>query len=90
MPLPEVLVAEFRMAFTASWMAEVTLELVELEEVDCPRSSLSDSVELLPKLDRSELIELVLIPLFLLGASAARGAGARAGYTSLSATLEFP
>ena len=43
---------------------------VELEELDSPRSWLSDSVvELLPKLDRSELIELVLIPLLLLCAS---------------------
>ena len=56
------------MAFTASWIADVVLELVELEELcDSPRSSLSDSVvELLSKRDRSELIELVLIPLLLL------------------------
>jgi hypothetical protein len=53
------------MAFTASWIASLELELVELEELDCPRSWLSDSVELLPKLDRSELMELVLIPLLL-------------------------
>jgi hypothetical protein len=65
MPLPEVWVAEFRMAFTASWSADGILELVELEELVCPRSWLNDSVELLPKLDRSELIELVLIPLLL-------------------------
>jgi len=58
MPLPEVLVAEFRMAFTA-----FLLELVELDpdELDCPKSWLNDSVEELPKLDRSELTELVLI-----------------------------
>jgi hypothetical protein len=72
MPLPEVLVAEFRMAFTASWIAEFSLELVELEVVDSPRSSLSGSLVVFPKLERSEAIELVLIPL-LLCASAARG-----------------
>ena len=46
MPLPEVLVAEFRMAFTASWIASFELEFVEveLEELDSPRSWLSDSV----------------------------------------------
>jgi hypothetical protein len=75
MPLPEVLVAEFRMAFTASWIADVVLELEELEELVSPRSSLSDSVvEPFSKLDRSELIELVLIPL-LLCAWTARGSG---------------
>ena len=63
MPLPEVLVAEFRMAFTAFWIASELLELVELDpdELDCPKSWLNDSVEELPKLDRSELTELVLI-----------------------------
>jgi len=60
------------MAFTASWIADEVLELVEVEVLDSPRSWLSDSVELLPKLDRSELIELVLIPL-LRCTSAARG-----------------
>jgi hypothetical protein len=75
MPLPEVLVAEFRMAFTASWIAAVPLELVELEEADCPRSSLSDwVVEPLSRLDRSELMELVLIP-HLLRSSGTRGSG---------------
>jgi hypothetical protein len=59
MPVPEVPVAEFRMAFTASWIAVEVL--VELEELDCPRSSLSDSVLLEPKEDRSEVIPLVLI-----------------------------
>jgi len=65
MPLPEVLVAEFRMALTALWIASVVLEFVELDpdELDCPKSWLSDSVEELPKLDRSELTELVLISL---------------------------
>src|SRR5208337_99193 len=72
MPLPEVLVAEFRMAFTAPWIASFSLELVELEEVDSPRSSLRGSLVVFPKLDRSELIELVPIPL-LLCASGARG-----------------
>jgi hypothetical protein len=63
MPLPAVLVAEFRMAFTASWIADEVFELVEVDVLDCPRSWLRDSVlELLPKLDRSELMELVLIP----------------------------
>lgn len=66
MPLPEVFVAEFRMAFTASWIASAPLDVVDEEELVCPSSWLSDSVlELLPKLDRSELIELVLIPLLL-------------------------
>src|SRR5208282_3534158 len=67
MPLPEVLVAEFRMAFTASWIASEELEFVEdaeLVELVSPRSWLSDSVvEPLPRLDSSELMELVLIPL---------------------------
>jgi len=78
MPLPEVLVAEFRMAFTASWMASVPLEFVEveLEELDCPRSWLSDSVlELPPKLDSSELMELVLIPLLSCASAAHRSSG---------------
>jgi hypothetical protein len=65
MPLPEVLVAEFRMAFTASWIAESVLELVELDVLDSPKSSASDSLVLGFKLDRSELMELVLIPLLL-------------------------
>jgi hypothetical protein len=78
MPLPDVLVAEFRMAFTASWIASVPLEFVEVEELVPPNSWLSDSlVELLPKLDRSELIELVLIP-FLLCASTGHGPGSGA------------
>ena len=49
--------------------------LVELEVLDPPRSWAIDSVEeLLPKLDKSELIELVLIPLLLCAsASGARG-----------------
>ena len=51
------------MAFTASWIADEELELVELEVLDSPRSWANDSlVELESKLDRSELIELVLIP----------------------------
>jgi hypothetical protein len=64
------------MAFTASWIAEFVLELVELDALDSPRSSASDSLVLGFKLDRSELMELVLIP-FLLCASAARGSGNR-------------
>jgi hypothetical protein len=62
------------MAFTASWIAEFWLELVELDVLDSPKSSASDSLVLGFKLDRSELIELVLIPL-LLCTSAARGSG---------------
>jgi hypothetical protein len=53
------------MAFTASWIAEFSVEFVELEleVLVSPRSWLSDSVvELLPRLDSSELMELVLIP----------------------------
>ncbi len=60
MPLPEVLVAEFRMAFTACWIAVEVLVFVE--ELDCPRSWLSVSVVLGFKADRSELIPVVLIP----------------------------
>jgi hypothetical protein len=55
----------------------LTLELVVvlLEELDSPRSWASDSLlALVLKLDRSEPIELVLIPL-LLYAPAARGSG---------------
>jgi hypothetical protein len=48
------------------------LELAELEELDCPNSWLNDSVELPPRLDRSELIELVLIPLLLCASWASR------------------
>src|SRR5208283_3202342 len=77
MPLPEVFVAEFRMALTASWMADVWFEFVEVVEV-CPSSWLSDSVvEPVPKLDRSELIELVLIPLLLCPRQPAARARAR-------------
>jgi hypothetical protein len=65
MPLPEVLVAEFRMALTASWIAEFVLEFVELDVLDSPRSSASVSLVVGSKLDRSELIVLVLIPLLL-------------------------
>jgi hypothetical protein len=61
MPLPEVLVAEFKMALTAFCSAEVTEELV-LEELEFPRSWLSDSLLELAKLDKIELIPLVLIP----------------------------
>jgi hypothetical protein len=67
------------MAFTASWIASVPLELVDVEpeELDCPRSWLSDSVlELPPKLDSSELMELVLIPLLPCAAAANRSSGA--------------
>jgi hypothetical protein len=49
------------MAFTASWSSEVSLALVVLE-LEFPRSSASDSLLELPKLDKSELIPLVLIP----------------------------
>jgi hypothetical protein len=69
-PLPEVLVAEFRMAFTASWIAAFWLELVELDVLDSPRSSASDSVLLGLKADRSELMPLVLITLLLCAAVA--------------------
>lgn len=81
MPLPEVWVAEFRMAFTASWSADGVPELVELEEPVCPRSWLNDSVELPPKLERSEPIELLLIPLLLCAAWAyGSGGGALDSY----------
>jgi hypothetical protein len=73
MPLPEVLVAEFRMASTASRIAAFSLEVEEVEEeLVSPRSWLSDSLELPTKLDRSELMELVLIPLLLLRLGSAR------------------
>jgi hypothetical protein len=71
MPLPEVLVAEFKMAFTASWSVSLLLALVELVVLDSPSSSASDSV-LGFKLDRRELIELVL-PISVLLYAAARG-----------------
>jgi hypothetical protein len=83
MPLPEVLVAEFRMAFTASWIAAEVLELVALDVLDSPRSSASDS------LDRSELIPVVLIP-HLLGASAARGPGSGAPDSYLIGNFVIP
>ncbi|MGA3167032.1 MAG: hypothetical protein ABSF14_13055, partial [Terriglobia bacterium] len=60
MPLPEVLVAEFKMALTAFWRAEVSPVFVLEEEF--PRSWLSDSLLELAKLDKIELIPLVLIP----------------------------
>src|SRR5208337_3265048 len=65
MPLPEVLVAEFRMAFTASWVAEFSLELVELDVPDSPRSSAIDSLLGL-ELFRSEVSKLVEPIIFLL------------------------
>jgi hypothetical protein len=79
------------MAFTASWIASVALELVEVVlELDSPRSWASDSlVALVSKLDRSELMELVLIPL-LLGTSR-RAAQAAEGWPAiLSANWKFP
>ena len=89
MPLPEVLVAEFRMAFTASWIAAEVLELVALDVLDSPRSSASDSLVLGFKLDRSELIPVVLIP-HLLGASAARGPGSGAPDSYLIGNFVIP
>src|ERR1039457_2002825 len=65
MPLPAVLVAEFRMALTASCTADVGFEVEDPAVLEAPRSWLSDGEELLSKLDRSELIELVLIPILL-------------------------
>jgi 50S ribosomal subunit-associated GTPase HflX len=65
MPLPAVLVAEFRMALTASCTADVELEVEDAVVPEVPRNWLSDGEEPLSKLDRSELIELVLIPLLL-------------------------
>src|ERR1035441_4017318 len=65
MPLPAVMVAEFRMALTASCTADVELEVEDAVVPEVPRSWLSDGEELLSKLDRSELIELVLIPILL-------------------------
>jgi hypothetical protein len=61
------------MASTASWTAALVAAFieVELEVPDSPKSSAIDSLFGF-KLDRSELIELVLIPL-LLYAVAARG-----------------
>jgi len=76
------------MAFTASWIAALVLELVELEVLDSPRSSASDSLVLGFKADRSELIPLVLIPL-LLCASAARGSGDGAPDSYLIGNLEI-
>jgi hypothetical protein len=80
------------MAFTAFWIASVALELVEvvLEELDFPRSWASDSlVALVSKLDRSELMELVLIPLLL--CTSRRAAQAAEGWPAiLSANWKFP
>jgi hypothetical protein len=67
-PLPEVFVAELRMASTASRTEESELELfeVELEVEDSPKSSASDSLVLGFKLFSRELTELeVLIPILL-------------------------
>jgi hypothetical protein len=58
------------MAFTASCSAAFVLELVELDVLDSPKSSVTDSLVLGFKLERSELIELVLIPLLLGGKAA--------------------
>jgi hypothetical protein len=74
MPLPEVFVAELRMESTASRTAESVLELfeVELEVVDSPKSSASDSL-LGFKVFSRELIELdVLIPFLLQKAAGCR------------------
>jgi hypothetical protein len=56
-------------------MAAFSVELVEVPELLelCPRSSLIDSLVLVPRLDRSELIEVVLIPLLPLTLTARGG-----------------
>jgi hypothetical protein len=59
MPVPEVPVAEFKMAFTALWIAVEVLVFVD--ELEVPRSWLSVSVVLGSNADSSEVIPLVLI-----------------------------